>query len=246
MTEPSGSAALATGAAGEPAAAAANRGSSRAHDWMVGQLPAGMLADDFFVRFVRIFQAEAETVLAHADAVPHLADPRIAPLEMVRFMARWLGTEGIDASYPEAAQRAILLTVARTLPWRGTRYGLTQLLELYSGGPVTIVDTGGVFTEGRAPQGPPEVRLEVAGTGPLPPEDFVTLVLEEVPAHVRVEIVVAGARLWPPGAPDVTQEIPRVHAAATTPVHVGAEGAHGVRSRRRDGRTPRPLEGGEG
>lgn len=186
-------------AAGTPSAALVSGSTppARRGDWLVNQLPAGMLGDDFFLRFVRIFQAEGETLLTHADTLPHLADARLAPIQMVRYMARWLGTDGIDDSYGEAAQRAVLGMVARTLPWRGTRYALAQLLEMYSGGPVTIVDGGGVYEEGRAPDDAAWVRLEVDSTGPLPTEDFIALVLDEVPAHVRAEIVVAGARVWP-------------------------------------------------
>ncbi|WP_420114782.1 phage tail protein [Pseudactinotalea sp.] len=169
----------------------------RHEDWLVNQLPAGMVADDFFVRLVRIFQTQAQTLLSHADTLPHLADPRIAPIEMVRYMARWLGTDSIDDSYGETAERAVLSMVAATLPWRGTRYALTRLLELYSGGPARITDGGGVFEEGRAPGDVAWVRLEVTSSGPLPIEDFVALVLDEVPAHVRTEIVVGGARVWP-------------------------------------------------
>lgn len=174
---------------------------ARRADWLVGQLPSGMLSEDFFVRFVRIFQAQAETFLSHADSLPHLADPRLAPSAMVRYMARWLGSPGVDDSYDEAAQRTILLTFARTLPWRGTRYGLEQLLELYSRGPATVEESGGIYDEGDAPTGEPWVRLAVGSTGPLPPEDFITLVLDEVPAHVRTEIVVAGTTIWPREAP---------------------------------------------
>ena len=176
----------------------ANGPPARRGDWLVNQLPAGMLGDDFFVRFVRIFQSEAETLLTHADTLPHLADARLAPIEMVRYMARWLGTDAIDDSYGETAQRAVLGMVARTLPWRGTRYALTQMLELYSGGPVTIVDGGGVFEEDRSPDDVAWVRLEVTSTGPLPTDDFVALVLDELPAHVRAEILVGGAQAWPP------------------------------------------------
>jgi phage tail-like protein len=194
----------ATGAASE-ALVSGTVPPTRRGDWLVNQLPAGMLSDDFFVRFVRIFQAEADTLLTHADTLPHLADPRLAPIEMVRYMARWLGTDGVDDSYGERAQRDVLSMVAHTLPWRGTRYALTQLLELYSGGPVTIVDGGGVYEEGRVPDDVAWVRLEVASSGPLPTEDFVALVLDEVPAHVRAEIVVAGARVWPRAGDDTMQ-----------------------------------------
>ncbi|SEE66125.1 phage tail protein [Ruania alba] len=191
MTDP----AIVTHRPSAPASVAGH--SARQHDWLVGQLPAGMLADDFFVRFVRIFQAEAHTLLSHADTLPHLADPRLAPIEMVRYLSGWLAAPEVDDAYGPHAQRQMLLTVAKTLPWRGTRKALVTLLELYSGAPVTISESGGVFDQGRAPDGARWVRLEVTSTGPLAEEDFVELVRDEVPAHVGVEIVVAGRQIWP-------------------------------------------------
>jgi phage tail-like protein len=169
----------------------------RPDDWLVRQLPQGMLAEEFFVRFVSIFQAEADTLLAHADNLPYLADVGVTPTAMVREMARWLGLAGIDASFPPAAQRRILSTAAATLQWRGTAAGLRRLLELYSGGPVRISESGGVFAEGTAPAGPAWVVLEVDSTGPLDEPDFLRLVLDEVPAHVRTEILVGGRAIWP-------------------------------------------------
>lgn len=177
---------------------------ARSKDWLVGQLPAGMLSEDFFVRFVRIFQEQAQTLLTHADSLPHLADPQLAPPEMVRYLARWLGAPGIDDSYDEATQRAVLATIARTLPWRGTRHALVELAQLYSGGPATIADGGGVFAQGRAPADAAWVRIEVAGTGSLLTEDFLALMLDELPAHVRAQIVVGGRQVWPPSPDSVT------------------------------------------
>lgn len=171
--------------------------SGRPADWLLRQLPHGMLAEDFFVRFVSIFQAQAETLLQHADNLPYLADIDLAPAEMVQEMARWLGLPGIDASYPPDAQRRILRTAAQTLQWRGTVAGLTRLLELYSGGPVRVTDSGGVFAEGEVPDDVAWTVLEVEATGPLAEADFLALVLDEVPAHVHVEIRVAGRRIWP-------------------------------------------------
>jgi phage tail-like protein len=156
-----------------------------------------MLGEDFFVRFVSIFQAQAETLLAHADNLPHLADIGLTPTAMVREMGQWLGLRGIDASYSPETQRRILRTAAATLQWRGTAAGLEQLLQLYSGGPVRITEGGGVFAEDEAPQGAAWVILEVESTGPLGEADFLTLVLDEVPAHVHTEVRVDGRRIWP-------------------------------------------------
>ncbi|MCC2320961.1 phage tail protein [Cellulomonas xiejunii] len=169
----------------------------RAEDWLLAQLPAGMVAEDFFSRFVRIFQAEAETLLAHPDNLPYLADPRLAPPEMVRYLARWIGLPGLDADLPEDLQRDLLVAGAAALPWRGTAHGLRVLLEGYTGGPAHVVDGGGVHALGDEPTGTAWVRLEAASTGRLTQDELVELVRAEVPAHVRVELVVAGRTVWP-------------------------------------------------
>ena len=171
--------------------------SGRSSDWLLRQLPYGMLSEDFFVRFVSIFQEEAGTLLQHAENLPYLADVDLTPTAMVRHMGEWLGLPGIDASYPPDAQRRILRTAAATLQWRGTVTGVTRMLELYSGGPVQVTEGGGVFHEGEAPDGPAWVVLEVESTGPLGERDLVALVLDEVPAQVHVEVRVAGRRVWP-------------------------------------------------
>ena len=170
---------------------------SRHEDWLLRQLPAGMLSEDFFVRFVSIFQEQAGTLVAHADNLAHLADMRLTPTEMVRWMAQWLGLPGIDPGYSEEAQRRILKTAAATLQWRGTTTALTRLLELYSGGAVTVSEGGGIFEQGEAPVGPAWVVMEVQSTGLLAEPDFLRLVLDEVPAHVHAEIWVGERRTWP-------------------------------------------------
>lgn len=201
MTEPEAPAAPEVAAAAQPptmlAPVPATRAAGRRPDWLVDQLPTGMLAEDFFVRFVRIFQEQSETLLAHADNLPHLADPRVAPPEMIRYLAQWLGSPGIDDSYPETTQRAVLRTVARTLGWRGTRVALLALARLYSGGSARLTDGGGVFAPGEVPEQVAWVRLEVESTGPLSEQDFLTLILDEVPAHVHAEVIVAGEQVWP-------------------------------------------------
>jgi phage tail-like protein len=171
--------------------------SGRREDWLVGQLPQAMLAEDFFVRFVSLFQAQAETLVQHADNLEHLADRDLTPEPMIRFMSQWLGLPGIDGSFAPDAQRRILGTAAATLQWRGTRRGIARLLELYSGAQVTIEESGGVYEAGEAPAGDAWVRLSIESTGPLEERDLVRLVLDEVPAHVHVEIAVGGRVVWP-------------------------------------------------
>lgn len=185
---------------------------------MVDQLPAGMLADDFFTRFVSLFQAEADTLVAHADNLEHLVDPAVAPPEMVRWMAGWIGQDGVDPGLDVDLQRRMLVTTARTLPWRGTLRGLRDVLTLFSGAPAHVEDGGGVWREGEAPEDSAWVIMRVAGTGGLSEPDFVDLVADEVPAHVRAELWIGDRLAWPTPA-----DGPAGAAAAAAPTHAPGE-----------------------
>lgn len=165
--------------------------------WLLNQLPVGMLGDDFFTRFVSIFQEEAGTLVAHADNLPHLADPTVAPLAMVRQLAAWIGTTDIDPDLPEEIQRRLVRTASRTLAVRGTPGALAAVLEMFSGAPAQVEDGGGVWAEGRAPADHAWVVMRVESTGTLSDADFVTLVADHIPAHVRAELWVGDRQIWP-------------------------------------------------
>ena len=167
-------------------------------DWLVHQLPVGMLDSDFFVRFVSIFQELASTLLDDADNIEHTVDVTVAPEPMVRWLGSWIGTDSIDPSLDDEVQRRIVAGAASTLTWRGTVRGLTQFLELVSGGPAAVEDGGGVWPDGGAPADTAWVRMHVESTGWLNERDFVALVRDEIPAHVYAELWVGPRRVWPP------------------------------------------------
>ena len=104
-------------------------------DWLVHQLPVGMVEDEFLVRFLSIFQDVADTVVDQIDNLPHMFDPTVAPLPMVRTLGGWLGLDWIDPSLPDALQRRIVREYFALLRWRGTQRGMRQLLELISEAP---------------------------------------------------------------------------------------------------------------
>jgi hypothetical protein len=66
---------------------------------------------------------------------------------------------------------------------------------MLSGGPVQVTDGGGVWIEGEAPDDVAWVRMQVQGTGHLSEDEFVALIRDEVPAHVRAELFVMGRRV---------------------------------------------------
>jgi len=164
--------------------------------WMLNQLPLGMLDSESFVRFVSIFQELGETLFADADNVDNFVDLSVAPVPAVRWLGSWIGADGIDASLPEELQRRIVDSTAKTLAWRGTVAGLKHFLELISGGAAEVADGGGVWRAGDTPEDTAWVRMNVESTGWLTEADFVALVRDEVPAHVRAELVVAGRSVW--------------------------------------------------
>lgn len=169
----------------------------RRPDWLISQLPVGMLDDDFFRRFSQIFQDLADTIVEQADNIPNAVDLSVAPDPFVRYLGSWIGVDAVDASLPVPTQRRIVHGYGRLLPHRGTRRGLLELLELLSGSPAEVDDPGGIWREGDSPRTAPVVRVRVASTGWMPAEDFVALVRSELPAQVGLELHVAGQQVWP-------------------------------------------------
>jgi phage tail-like protein len=172
------------------------RTAPRSPQWMVEQLPVGMLDSEFFVRFASIFQELAGTLLEDADNVDNLIDLSVAPDAMVRWMGSWIASGSIDPSLPHELQRRIVKSAAQTLTWRGTARGLKLFLELTSGGPATVHDGGSVWRAGEAPQDTAWVTMTVESTGWMSETDFVALVRDEVPAHVRAELYVGDRCVW--------------------------------------------------
>jgi len=175
----------------------------RRDDWLLGQLPMGMLEDDFFARFVGIFQEVATSFLDGVDNLENVVDVTVAPETVVRWMGGWLGVDYIDSSLPHDLQRRIVRESGKILAWRGTRRGLMGFLELVCGDGVEIEETGGVFAEGDAPRTPPTVVVRVQTTGWIPESDFVEWLRDELPANVRFGLYVGDRQLWPPLTPEI-------------------------------------------
>lgn len=175
---------------------------TRRDDWMLAQLPMGMLDDGLFVRFVSIFQDVATSLLDDADNVPNLVDPTVAPVPALSWLASWLGVTWIEPSLPDDVQRRLVRECGKALAWRGTRRGLVTLLRAVTGADVVVEESGGVRRRAEpgldAPD--PSVRVVVQSTGWMSDDDFVELVTDEVPANVRCEIVVGDRTIWPPSA----------------------------------------------
>jgi len=81
---------------------------TRRDDWLIGQLPMGMLDDDFFLRYASIFEEVATSFLEGADNVTNILDVTVAPAEFVRWLGTWIGLESVDSSLDESLQRRLV------------------------------------------------------------------------------------------------------------------------------------------
>jgi phage tail-like protein len=188
----------------------------RRDDWLLAQLPIGMMEDDFFCRFVGIFQEMASTLVDGADNIGNVLDLTVTPEPMVQWLGSWIGAVGVDTSLPSSTQRRLVRAAGEMLAWRGTVRGLRQLLELISGAPAHIEEGGGVHAEGDAPVEPAWVRVHVLSTGWLTEEDFLRIVRDEVPAHAALEVWAGSQKIWPKAAIDLTASSRRVALEGTS------------------------------
>ena len=170
----------------------------RRDDWLLAQLPVGMAEEDFTRRFLQIFQSVSNTVLHQIDVLDRAFDPTVAPDSMVLQLGRWVGLDWLDSSLDSSLKRRAVIEYSKILRWRGTRRGLTSLLQLLSDDDQVVVDdTGGVWAEGESTAAPPHVRLEMRGSSWAAPSDVVSIVRAEVPASVTFELRIDDRLVWP-------------------------------------------------
>src|SRR5262249_60149922 len=79
----------------------------RRDDWLRNQLPMGMLEDNFFARFVGIFQNIATSYLEDVDNFDNIVDVRVAPTPLVPWLGSWIRAPAIDSSLPEELPRRV-------------------------------------------------------------------------------------------------------------------------------------------
>jgi phage tail-like protein len=169
----------------------------RRGDWLVDQLPMSMLDDDFLVRFLGIFQTLADGYMLQVDNIEHVVDTTVAPDAMVRQMGAWIGTPPVDPSLRDDVQRRIVREHGQMLQWRGTAMGMRHLLEMITDAPAEIIDSGGVYSEGEAPDNPAHVRIKVESSGWTTEQDLLALVRSELPASVSFELTIGDRAVWP-------------------------------------------------
>jgi phage tail-like protein len=95
-------------------------------------LPVIYQANEFLGRFLLLFEAIWEPLEQRQDHIDMYFDPRTCPPAFLSWLAGWLDVDG-QARWPESRLRRLLAEAMDLYRWRGTRYGLTRMLELCTG-----------------------------------------------------------------------------------------------------------------
>ena len=155
--------------------------------WLLAQLPRAMGRSELVAAFAGAGEEIGDSIRGRIDAVEHQLDPELAGSEMLVFLAGWLGF-AIDSFDDPDIYRPFVRRIGRLLRYRGTKTALTELLEVLTGGPVTVEDPGGVFAPGPVPPvGGRRVRVRLSQPGPLGRERLMAVLARELPVGVSVE-----------------------------------------------------------
>ena len=165
-------------------------------------LPAVYQEDMFAQAFLSGLDEVLAPVVNTIDNFDAYIDPHLAPDDFLEWLGTWVGI-AIDDSWDLARRREIVAQAVDLYRLRGTAAGLSQQIEIHTGGTVDIVESGGtawsIDSGGELP-GSPEplvvVRVHVDDATGLDPMRIDALVAAAKPAHVehRVEILKRSAR----------------------------------------------------
>jgi phage tail-like protein len=95
-------------------------------------LPAIYRDDDLMARFLMLFESFWAPVSRQIDTVPYYFDPLMTPAEFLPWLASWIDLV-LDERWPVEKRRRLLAAAVALYRKRGTRQGLEEYLEIYTG-----------------------------------------------------------------------------------------------------------------
>jgi len=95
-------------------------------------LPVIFHENDFLFRFLKIFETVWEPLEQRQDHLDLYFNPRTCPASWLPWFASWFGLE-LDPSLSEARVRMLLANTIEIYRWRGTKHGLTRVIEVCLG-----------------------------------------------------------------------------------------------------------------
>lgn len=110
---------------------------------LIGAMPAVYHDDEFMVGLVHGFDAVLAPIQAVIDDLDVYVDPRTAPPDFLEWLGTWMGLT-VSRRWPIHRRREFVARAVRVYLWRGTRRGIAEAVELYTGVRPAVTDSGGV------------------------------------------------------------------------------------------------------
>lgn len=161
-------------------------------------LPGVYLEDDFTQQLTGAFDAGLAPVFTVLDNLDAYLDPSLAPADFVDWLAGWVGLP-LGPHLPVDVRRDAVARIAGLSGRRGTVAGLTEEIELLTGGTVDVQDNGGTTWSSTAGTPLPgraaprvAVRVEVDDPSRVDASRVVAAVVAAKPAHVPHAVSVVG------------------------------------------------------
>jgi phage tail-like protein len=107
---------------------APNRSFSKYLDY----LPSIFSENDFLGRYLLIFESIWEPLEQRQDHIAMYFDPATCPEPFLDWLAGWFDMR-TDAHWPESRVRGLVDQMTELYRYRGTRYGLVKMLEIWTG-----------------------------------------------------------------------------------------------------------------
>ncbi len=102
-------------------------------------LPEIYAQDDFMGRFLMLFESFWAPIESQIDNRHCYFDPDLTPESFLPWLASWVGME-LDGRLPEERQRELLRSAVSLYRRRGTKDGLKDYLEAYTGGRAQVIE----------------------------------------------------------------------------------------------------------
>ena len=100
-------------------------------------LPDIYAGDEFTERFLSIFESVNRPIENTLDSLPFYFDSATSPESFLPWLANWVGLSLADG-LPTERRRSLIRNAVKLFAIRGTKIGLIQLLEIYTGLEITI------------------------------------------------------------------------------------------------------------
>lgn len=102
-------------------------------------LPALYCDDELMGRYLMLFESFWGPLERQIDNIAYYFDPKMTPGDLLPWLASW-GDLMLDERWPEDRRRRLVSSAARLYRMRGTKRGLVEYLEIYTGQKAIITE----------------------------------------------------------------------------------------------------------